>query len=78
MDIGSQLRAKRIAAGIAGCTVCVKCQISRSRLSDIERSYVSPTEDEVIRIDKALDDLSRAKSRIAAVAADEGWPSWRG
>ena len=78
MDIGSQLRAKRVAAGIAGGTVCVKSHISRSRLSDIERAYVTPTADEFQRINEALDELTRAKSRIAAVPADEGWPSWRG
>lgn len=78
MDIGSHLRSKRLSAELAGATVCLKAGIQRSRLSDIERNYVKPTVDEVSRISTAVDELARAKSRIAAVAADEGWPSWRG
>jgi len=72
---GTELRAKRIAAGIAGSLVCVKTGIARSRLSDIERGYVEVSEAEIARINVALDDLTRAKQKIAAVAAEEGWPS---
>ena len=75
MLTGSELRAKRIAAGIAGGLVCVKADISRSRLSDIERGYVLGSDGELVRINAALDDLLRAKRKIAAVAAEEGWPS---
>jgi transcriptional regulator with XRE-family HTH domain len=75
MITGIQLRAKRNSAGIAGSLVCVKAGIARSRLSDIEREYVVASEDEVARIDAALDELARAKRKIAAVAAEEGWPS---
>jgi transcriptional regulator with XRE-family HTH domain len=71
---GAELRAKRIAAGIAGSLVCVKSGIARSRLSDIERGYVSATDEEIVRIASALDQLTRAKRRIAAIAAEEGWP----
>lgn len=74
MAIGTQLRAKRNAAGIAGSLVCVKAAIARSRLSDIEREYVVPSEEETVRIDTAIDELTRAKRKIAAVAAEEGWP----
>ena len=75
MSIGSQLRTKRTEAGIAGSLVCVKAGIARSRLSDIERQYVTASEAETVRICAALDELVRAKRRIAAVAVEEGWPS---
>jgi len=74
MGTGTQLRARRNAAGIAGSLVCVKAGIARSRLSDIEREYVAASADELARIDAALDELARAKRKIAAVAAEEGWP----
>jgi transcriptional regulator with XRE-family HTH domain len=74
MSIGTQLRTKRNAAGIAGSLVCIKIGIARSRLSDIERGYVTAPEEEIARIDAALDDLVRAKRKIAAVAAEAGWP----
>ena len=75
MTDGTHLRTKRNAAGIAGSVVCVKTGISRSRLSDIERGYVTGSADEVGRIDAALDELTRAKRKMAALAAAEGWPS---
>jgi transcriptional regulator with XRE-family HTH domain len=75
MANGTQLRAKRIAAGIAGSLVCMKTGIARSRLSDIERGYVTAAEEELAHIEAALDDLARAKRKIAAIAAEEGWPS---
>lgn len=71
----TNIRAKRNAAGIAGSLICVKAGIPRSRLSDIERGYVTASEDEVARIDAALDELTRAKRKMAALAAAEGWPS---
>jgi hypothetical protein len=71
----TDIRTKRHAAGIAGSLVCVKAGIARSRLSDIERGYVVASDDEVARIDVALDELARAKRKIAALAAQEGWPS---
>jgi transcriptional regulator with XRE-family HTH domain len=75
MSIGTEIRAKRTAAGIAGVLVCAKAGIARSRLSDIERGYVKPPADEIARSANALDDLTRAKRKIAALAAEEGWPS---
>lgn len=75
MCIGSEIRAKRTAAGIAGWLVCAKVGIARSRLSDIERGYVTPSQQEIVRINAAVDDLARVKRKIAAVAAEEGWPS---
>lgn len=42
--------------------------------SDIERSYVVPSRQELAKIEAALMDLIRAKHRIKAVAAECGWP----
>jgi transcriptional regulator with XRE-family HTH domain len=75
MPIGSDLRVKRIAAGIAGSLVCIKAGIARSRLSDIERGYVTPSTEELARIATALDDLIEAKSFLDRVAASVGWPT---
>jgi transcriptional regulator with XRE-family HTH domain len=75
MSFGIQLRGKRNAAGIAGSLVCKKAGIARSRLSDIERGYVVPSQVEIARLSVALDELTLAKQKIAAVAAEEGWPS---
>ena len=75
MTKGSDLKLRRISSGIVGAVLCKKVGIGRSRLSDIEREYVVPSEDELTRIDAALDGLTRAKRKIAAVAAEEGWPS---
>ena len=74
MTTGTQIRAKRNAAGIVGLVLCLRAGIARSRLSDIERGYVTPTDDEISRIDAALEDLVRAKAKVAATAAAEGWP----
>jgi transcriptional regulator with XRE-family HTH domain len=74
MSLGSELRDRRHAVGIVGSVVCAKAGITRSRLSDIERGYVTPSAEETGRINVALDDLARAKRKIAAIAAEEGWP----
>jgi transcriptional regulator with XRE-family HTH domain len=75
MPNGTHLRTKRNAAEIAGSLVCLRAGIARSRLSDIERGYVTASDDEIARIDAALDELTRTKRKMAALAAEEGWPS---
>jgi transcriptional regulator with XRE-family HTH domain len=72
--VGTALRAKRSAAGIAGAILCQKAGISRSRLSDIERAAVVVTPDELVRLHTALDELVRAKSEILKTAVAVGWP----
>jgi hypothetical protein len=70
---GSQIRKKRVTAGIAGGVLCRSARIDRSRLSQIERGYIQPS----VRnkgIGDALDGLLLAKRRLAAVAAEVGWP----
>ncbi len=71
----SDLKVKRLMAGIPGSVLCAKAKISRSRLSLIERGYVCPDAEEVSRINTALDELIQAKSVIDRVAASMGWPT---
>jgi transcriptional regulator with XRE-family HTH domain len=70
----SDLKAKRLAAGISGTVLCAKAGLSRSRLSLIERGYVNLSPEELARIRKALDELIQAKSVLEKVAASVGWP----
>jgi transcriptional regulator with XRE-family HTH domain len=70
----SDLKTKRVAAGISGSVLCAKARLSRSRLSLIERGYVNPAPEELARINTALDQLIEAKSVIEQVAASVGWP----
>jgi len=59
----SDLKAKRLAAGIPGSVLCAKIGLSRSRLSLIERGYVNPAPEELGRINTALDQLIRGEDR---------------
>jgi transcriptional regulator with XRE-family HTH domain len=68
------LKAKRTAAGIAGSILCKKFGMARSRLSDIERGYVTASPDELARMDATLDELIEAKSAIQRTATAVGWP----
>jgi transcriptional regulator with XRE-family HTH domain len=72
--IGSELRAKRQMFGLAGSLICKQTGIKRSRLSDIERGYVQPSDTELAQIDRALDELIRAKKEVASTAERVGWP----
>jgi transcriptional regulator with XRE-family HTH domain len=74
MTNGATIKSKRIAAGIAGHVLCKKLAIARSRLSDLERGYVTAPPEEFARIDAALDNLIRAKGIIQATAIAAGWP----
>ena len=71
---GRDLRQKRMAAGIPGRLLCAKVGIDRSKLSDIERTYIEPSSDESIRINRAIDELIEAKEKVERVAAEAGWP----
>jgi len=71
---GSQIRKKRVTAGITGGVLCRRARIDRSRLSQIERGYIHPSPEELKRIGDALDGLLLAKKRLAAVAEEVGWP----
>jgi transcriptional regulator with XRE-family HTH domain len=71
---GQTLKRKRAGAGIKGNLLCCKLGIARSRLSDIERGYVTASPEDLARIDRALDELIAAKSFVDRVAASVGWP----
>jgi transcriptional regulator with XRE-family HTH domain len=72
---GPTLKQKRTAAGLAGNVLCKRIGMARSRLSDIERGYVTPSSEELAQIDAALNELIEAKSFIDRVAASVGWPT---
>jgi transcriptional regulator with XRE-family HTH domain len=72
--MGKKLREKRIGAAISGYAVCLKAGIGRSRLSEIERGHIQPSEDEVARLQAAIDQLIQARHKVEAVAAEVGWP----
>jgi len=71
---GIDLRNRRQQIGIPGHLLCRRAGIGRSRLSDIERGYVQPSQAEMDRIDRALEELSRAKEKLEATATECGWP----
>ena len=70
----TEIRRRRIAAGIPGTALCAKLGLQRSRLSDIENGYVQPSTDEWRRIEGALDELIKAKQAVLDVATEVGWP----
>jgi hypothetical protein len=75
MITGATIKSKRIQAGIAGHILCRKLgDYARSRLSGIENEYLTVTQQELARIDAALDGLINAKSSIDQFAASLGWP----
>jgi transcriptional regulator with XRE-family HTH domain len=71
---GKEIRRTRKENEIAGHLVCGRAGVSRSRLSDIERGYVQPSQNELARIERALRELYRAKQKLAATATECGWP----
>lgn len=72
-----ELRSKRIAAEIPATVLALTAKINRSRLSNIERGYVQPTDQELCRLTAALEDLIKAKTVIDKVTASVGWPVGR-
>jgi transcriptional regulator with XRE-family HTH domain len=74
MNTVKTLRSERIAAEIPATLLAAKARVNRCRLSNIERGYVQPTEDELQRLRTALEDLIKAKSVLDSVAASVGWP----
>ena len=74
---GSDIRKKRLLAGITGDILVSACPppFSRTKLSAIERGCVVPKPEELERISAALDRLIAAKNRIDAFATQVGWPT---
>jgi predicted transcriptional regulator len=71
---GKTLRASRASAGIAGDLLSARAGIGRGRLCRIERGYVDPTPEEAQRLTDALEKLVGAREKMAALAAEVGWP----
>ena len=61
-------------AQVPGSLECDRRGISRARLSEIECEHVSPTPDELDRIERSLEELTNARRRVLEVAAEVGWP----
>jgi transcriptional regulator with XRE-family HTH domain len=75
MISAKDLRAKRIAAGLAAELVAAKARIERGRLSRIERQIIVGSPEELERIRAVIDELARAKQQIEDYAASVGWPA---
>jgi hypothetical protein len=54
--------------------LCPRAQITPARLSEIERGYIRPSQDEVERIQHALEALITAKEKVRRFAQTVGWP----
>jgi transcriptional regulator with XRE-family HTH domain len=75
-----ELRSRRVAAEIPAMLLAAKARVNRSRLSNLERGYAQPTEAEMQRLARALEELIDAKAAIREAAASVGWPlgAWHG
>ena len=71
---GQLLKQRRTIECLPARLVCQRAGLQPARLSAIERGYVDPREDELERLSHAIDDLSVARRRVKAVAAEVGWP----
>ena len=71
---GADLHRMRVSARIPGSAVCMVSNVSRPRLSGIERGTIQPRQEELDRIDAALRQLISAKEKMAETAAACGWP----
>jgi len=70
---GKSIRSKRKAAEIPGYAVCQLLPgISRGRLSEIEREYISPSAEDLQRIDSAIDQIIRTRKSLARLASEAG------
>jgi transcriptional regulator with XRE-family HTH domain len=69
------LRQRRVLARIPGHVLCRLAGLHRSRLSDIERGTVSPSPNEIERIERALTQLIAVRKKVSEFANECGWPS---
>jgi transcriptional regulator with XRE-family HTH domain len=70
-----RFRQRRLANEISQLAVATKANLERSRVSYFEGGYLTPTAEELERLEAALDQLVAAKAAIAEAAAKAGWPS---
>jgi transcriptional regulator with XRE-family HTH domain len=68
----ADLKAKRAAAGIPGYAICQVAGISRAKLSDVERGYVTASPEDLQRIDCAIEQIVRTRQHLAALATEAG------
>lgn len=67
------LRSKRAARGISGQSVCeVLGDISRAKLSAVERGYILASPEELQRINDAIDLIAQSRDTLSRLAADAG------
>jgi transcriptional regulator with XRE-family HTH domain len=69
---GPDLKTKRAAAGIPGYAICQVAGIARSRLSDVERGYVTASPEDLQRIDYAIEQILRTRKHLSALATEAG------
>ncbi len=72
---GQTLKSRRQQLGIPGPAFCKRINVNRSRLSDLERGYVSPTDEECKKISTALTELAVIRKKISDLAIELGWPA---
>jgi transcriptional regulator with XRE-family HTH domain len=66
------IRAKRAAAGIPGHAICQIAGISRAKLSDVERGYVTATPEDLRRIEAAIEGILQTRQHLAKLAEEAG------
>jgi transcriptional regulator with XRE-family HTH domain len=69
---GRQLRAKRQSAGIPGHVISRRAGVSRGWLSEVECEIRVPSQEELARIDAALDEIIRERAHLSELAASAG------
>jgi transcriptional regulator with XRE-family HTH domain len=74
MVTGKTIRAKRRAHGIVGQALSKKSGYSRTWLSNLERQYITPSNEDLLRVDAALEALIAAKTELQRTAEALGWP----
>jgi transcriptional regulator with XRE-family HTH domain len=68
-----EYRTKRLSAAIPAILVAAKAKKDRSWLSQVENGHIQPSEEEITRINSALDELIAAKLAIQQTASAYGW-----
>jgi predicted transcriptional regulator len=71
----SDIRTKRLTAGITSTLLARRAEVDRSKLSHIERGYLEPSPEELRKLERALNELVRMKKRVDAYAQRCGWPA---
>ena len=71
---GPSLQQQRLAHEIKSRAVATRAGLSIGRLSEIERGLIEASRDDLVRIDRALNELIRAQAAFREKAAEVGWP----